>query len=462
MDIPDPFVVPLDGVYFMFASEETFYGPNVPLMVSDSLTSWSGPNLDALPVLPKWAGPGFTWSPDVRYVDGRWVMWFNAAVASAGFGGTKCIGVATSTSVIGPYVSKAPEPLVCQLDQLGSIDPRSFIDQQGHLWLLWKSDDNADLAASTHSTIYAQRLSADGLHLMGQPTALLTADQTWEGRIVEAPDMVHAGGHDWLFFSGNWFNQPSYAIGLAECAGPAGPCVAVVGRAVAGLQRRGRRAGGGVPVLGREALVVAVCPLRGQLPDRDAAASRSGQGGLRPPRPRSGRPRDRRVAGRAPGAQAPPGRGALHEPAFPGNLWGLETTTESRPLSPDPAPVEPADRGPTETEPRLHRGLAQGVRLASHAAVWSAVLVPTLTELARGWRAFGDDAAIASRSFQVFSMHIPLTGLASAASFQTGHVVFDPGPMLFFLLSAPVRIDPAHGLMSGGPRCGRGSRCRSR
>jgi beta-xylosidase len=225
MDIPDPFVVPLGGVYFMFASQETFYGPNVPIMVSDSLTSWSGPNLDALPVLPTWAGPGFTWSPDVRYVDGRWVMWFNAALASASFGGTKCIGVATSTSVIGPYVSKAPDPLVCQRDHLGSIDPRSFIDQRGHLWLLWKSDDNADLSASTHSTIYAQRLSANGLHLVGQPTALLTADQTWEGRIVEAPDMVEAGGHDWLFFSGNWFNQPSYAIGLAECAGPAGPCV---------------------------------------------------------------------------------------------------------------------------------------------------------------------------------------------------------------------------------------------
>ncbi|MGH8995049.1 MAG: hypothetical protein ACRDYB_03285, partial [Acidimicrobiales bacterium] len=127
----------------------------------------------------------------------------------------------------------------------------------------------------------------------------------------------------------------------------------------------------------------------------------------------------------------------------------MEKTTEDRPLSPDPAPAEPADEGPAETDPRRHRGLAVGVRIASHAAVWSAVLVPTLVELARGWRAFGDDAAIASRSYQVFSMHVPLTGLASAASFQTGHAVFDPGPMLFYLLSAPVRIDPAHGLMWG-------------
>ena len=226
MDVPDPFVVEQGGVYFMFSSQDAFYGPNIPIMVSDSLTSWAGTILDALPTLPKWAEPGFTWSPDVRYVDGRWVMWFNASIAGAGFGGTKCIGVATATSVVGPYVSSAPEPLVCQLDHLGSIDPRSFMDPDGHLWLVWKSDDNADLTASTHSTIYTQRLSADGLHLLGKPVALLTADQTWEGRIVEAPDMVYAGGHYWLFFSGNWFNQPAYAIGVEECAGPAGPCTA--------------------------------------------------------------------------------------------------------------------------------------------------------------------------------------------------------------------------------------------
>jgi beta-xylosidase len=28
----------------------------------------------------------------------------------------------------------------------------------------------------------------------------------------------------WLFYSGNWFNQPAYAIGAARCEGPAGPC----------------------------------------------------------------------------------------------------------------------------------------------------------------------------------------------------------------------------------------------
>jgi beta-xylosidase len=177
-----------------------------------------------MPQLPRWAAAGFTWSPDVRPIDGHYVMWFNAALAGRGFGQTKCIGVATSSSVIGPYVSRSAKPLVCQLAHLGSIDPRTFMDPQGRLWLLWKSDDNAAVNGTTHTTIFIQRLSADGLTLSGPRVALMTADLPWEGRIVEAPDMVFVAGRYWLFFSGNWFNQPAYGIGVAQCAGPIGPC----------------------------------------------------------------------------------------------------------------------------------------------------------------------------------------------------------------------------------------------
>ena len=226
-DVPDPFIVKVAGVYFMFASQESFFGANVPLTVSTTLTSWSPSELDAMPSLPPWAAPGFTWSPDVRRVDGRYVMWFNAALAGRGFGQTKCIGVATATSVIGPYVSHATAPAVCQLDHLGSIDPRTFLDPRGRLWLLWKSDDNADVAGSVHSKIFIQRLASNGVDLLGRPRELITADLAWEGRIVEAPDMVFAAGRYWLFFSGNWFNQPTYAVGVVACSGPTGPCAPV-------------------------------------------------------------------------------------------------------------------------------------------------------------------------------------------------------------------------------------------
>ena len=223
-NVPDPFVVKVNDLYYMFASQAEWNGPNVPLTVSTSLTSWYGQPVDALPTLPAWATGGFTWNPDVREVDGRWVMWFNAEVKAFPQIQMKCIGVATASTVSGPYVSTAAQPQVCQVFHLGSIDPRTFKSPDGKLWLLWKSDDNADVNGDSHSTIFIQRLAKDGLSVVGQPTALMTADMPWEGRIVEAPDMVYAAGHYWLFFSGNWFNQPAYGIGVAECDSPTGPC----------------------------------------------------------------------------------------------------------------------------------------------------------------------------------------------------------------------------------------------
>jgi beta-xylosidase len=223
-DVANPFIVKVGGLYLMFASQGTLYIP-ITLLISTSLTRWGTTILDPLPKLPSWAQPGFTWSPDVRRLDGRYVMWFSAGVAGTTPNNpTKCIGVATAAWVTGPYVSRAKVPFVCQRKHFGSIDPRTFVDPEHRLWLLWKSDDNADPRASPHTTIYTQRLSSDGLRLRGKPIALLRANLPWERGIVEAPQMVFAGGRYWLFFSGDWFNQPKYAIGVARCAGPTGPC----------------------------------------------------------------------------------------------------------------------------------------------------------------------------------------------------------------------------------------------
>jgi hypothetical protein len=102
-----------------------------------------------------------------------------------------------------------------------------------------------------------------------------------------------------------------------------------------------------------------------------------------------------------------------------------------------------------EEPPGAPSRLPAAVRVASHLAVWGAVLVPTVVALSRGFRPFGDDAAIASRAWQVFSTHPPTLGLASAASNQTGHEVYGLGPLLFYLLAIPVHIDPGRGLLWG-------------
>src|SRR5690606_1692460 len=156
---------------------------------------------EAMPNLPAWAMLGYTWAPDVRKVDGGYVLWFTARLG----GGrpdfedrSQCIGVAVAPNPEGPFVPTADEPAICQLDRWGSIDPRTFLDDDGSLWRHWKSDDNAELEGTNKASIFAQRLADDGVTLVGEPTEILTADQEWEGRIVEAPQMVEMEGRHWL------------------------------------------------------------------------------------------------------------------------------------------------------------------------------------------------------------------------------------------------------------------------
>ena len=228
--LPNPFVLPVDDGYLMFTTEArdaVGAKQNVPVLRSEDLRSWHFVR-DALPDVGAWTTPEATWAPDVVRANDGWVLYYTARLADHR-PPTQCIGAAVASVAEGPY-RPAAQPIVCQLDRNGSIDPRTFRAGDGTLWLHWKSDDNADVEGTSTSTIYAQRLGADGTTLIGEPTRILEVSQPWEGRIVEAPDMIEAAGHHWLFYSGNWFNQPDYAIGVARCDSPAGPCTKVFDR----------------------------------------------------------------------------------------------------------------------------------------------------------------------------------------------------------------------------------------
>ena len=220
-DAPDPFLLTTGGKYYLYTSEGNQAGNFVPVQSGTTLGQL-GPLRDAMPTLPGWAVPGFTWAPDVHRFDNYYVMYFTSIVATTD-PPDECIGIAVAASPTGPFLPEQ-QPFVCQLDQRGSIDPRTFTDADGTTYLIWKSDDNADVTGTELTNVYAQPLSAGGLALLGQPTRIFGPDEPWQGRIVEAPDLVEVGGVYWLFYSGGWFNQPAYAIGVARCTGPLGPC----------------------------------------------------------------------------------------------------------------------------------------------------------------------------------------------------------------------------------------------
>lgn len=238
-NLPDPDVVFWRGHYYLYSSQTGFGTPPISLTRSTgpSLYSW-GKTVTGMGTVPSWAETGFTWAPDVRYIDGRWLMYFDAWSSSKLYFDPKaygtgqraqCIGIAVAKTPAGPFQPIGRRPLVCQFNHHGAIDPRVFTAPGGQLFLVWKSDDNA-FASEPPTHLYSERLSSDGLHLYGKRYLLLSGSrQAWNGGLIEAPQLVHEDGY-WLFFSGSWYNGPAYSIGLARCDGPEGPCKAVSSR----------------------------------------------------------------------------------------------------------------------------------------------------------------------------------------------------------------------------------------
>jgi beta-xylosidase len=214
-DAPDPFILDDGARYLLYSTQVGFH--NVPVAVSPDLRHWSPPS-DALPQLPPWAEWGRTWAPGVTRMGGRYLLYFAAHHQASGL---QCIGVAASATATGPFASQATEPLVCQTDLGGSIDPHPFVDVDGSAYLLWKADGNA---IGQPSTVFAQQLRPDGLAITGQPNALLTSDAAWEQPLIENPALVAIDASYLLFYSGGWWESDGYATGYATCHTPLGPC----------------------------------------------------------------------------------------------------------------------------------------------------------------------------------------------------------------------------------------------
>lgn len=233
-DFPDPFVLPLSGGYYAYATNILDGRVNVPVAFSTNLSTWQlsadetnrTGYRDALPELPRWAERGSTWAPEVMRIGNRFVLYFTARHRGRG---QQCIGAAVADHPRGPFVPQGDAPLVCQHDLGGTIDASPFRDADGQLYLYYKNDGNHP-SARTATQLWGQHLAPDGLSVVGEPVSLARNDLDWEAHVVEAPFMIRRGGHYILFYSANDYawqdRQPLslYATGYANCTGPMGPC----------------------------------------------------------------------------------------------------------------------------------------------------------------------------------------------------------------------------------------------
>lgn len=215
-DFPDPTILALDNSYYAYSTMSTYNGKvwHVPVAKSSSLTSkWVATN-DAMPQLPAWVakdatGDGRVWAPEVAArSDGSYILYFTA---HSGAKNVQCIGVALAGSPRGPFKSPSEEPLVCRPEDVDSIDPQAFTDDDGKQYLLYTSGRGK-------ATIWLQQVSSDGITSIGQRRALIQSDRPEEGNIVEAPVLVHHEDKYVLFYSGNAYNSGTYFINYATAS----------------------------------------------------------------------------------------------------------------------------------------------------------------------------------------------------------------------------------------------------
>ncbi|GAA1437079.1 hypothetical protein GCM10009616_38150 [Microlunatus lacustris] len=172
---------------------------------------------------PSWAtATSGLWAPDIRYIDGQYVIYYTVTDTTLNPGDDSAIGVATSPTPTGPWTPSAA-PVVgprtrpgtdpANRDFLWTFDPSGFTDVDGQRYLYF---------GSYNGGVWVSRVSDDGLTATGDPT-MVAIDNKFEGSYV-----VRHG--DWYYLmasSANCCAGPTtgYSVFSGRSRSPMGPFV---------------------------------------------------------------------------------------------------------------------------------------------------------------------------------------------------------------------------------------------
>ncbi|KJK11355.1 glycoside hydrolase family 43 [Terrabacter sp. 28] len=167
---------------------------------------------------PAWAtATAGLWAPDIRYVAGRYVLYFTVTDTTLNPGDDSAIGAATAPTPSGPW-TPAPAPAVPPRPAPGggflwTFDPAGFTDVDGQRYLYY---------GSYFGGLWATKMSADGLTPVG-PATQVAIDNRYEGSFV-----VRHG--DWYYLMGSAANccagpTTGYSVFAGRARSPLGPFV---------------------------------------------------------------------------------------------------------------------------------------------------------------------------------------------------------------------------------------------
>lgn len=164
----------------------------------------------------------------MRRIGSKFVLYYSAEAKADH--SKHCIGSAVADDVMGPYVADS-EPIACPLKQGGAIDPAGFTDGDGKQYVVYKIDGNAvgsgglcgnGNPGAVPTPLMLQEMKADGTTKVGEPKQILDRGK-YDGPLVEAPHLIHAGGLYIVFFSSSCWSAPTYDISYATSNNLWGP-----------------------------------------------------------------------------------------------------------------------------------------------------------------------------------------------------------------------------------------------
>ncbi|MGI8995975.1 MAG: family 43 glycosylhydrolase [Pyrinomonadaceae bacterium] len=222
-DFPDPSVIRVGEDYWAMTTTGT-WAPHFPILHSRDLVNWRIVGY-VFQQRPSWVKSDF-WAPEIVHDRGRFLVYYTARRDDgAGKVGSLCVAVTTASAPTGPYIDHGA--LVCEIAELknvGSIDAFFIRDEQNIPYLIWKADGN-DAEPDQPSSIFAQRLSEDGLTLLGKRQEILRNTEPWERHVTEGSFILRRGGWFYHFYSGNACcgRGCKYALGVARARRLLGP-----------------------------------------------------------------------------------------------------------------------------------------------------------------------------------------------------------------------------------------------
>ena len=213
----DPQIAFVNNCYYLYPTDNTREDPGFSVWSSDNLKDWTneGNILSLTTVLFASARP---WAPGFAQRNGRYYFYFSA---------DDRIGVAVSDAPTGPFKEVLGKPLIAYQPDLSTIDPMTFIDDDGQAYLYWGAvpgswrRDSADVIINS---LMVRKLNKDMVTPEG-PTGYTIRSTDLH---IEASYVFKRQGVYYLMYSaGNWDapadSPAAYRVEYATADSPLGP-----------------------------------------------------------------------------------------------------------------------------------------------------------------------------------------------------------------------------------------------